>query len=33
MRWIEKLSRMIVLAAALVAQAAFAAPNFPPSIS
>jgi len=33
MRWIEKLPRMIVLAAALVAQAAFAAPNFPPSIS
>ena len=33
MRWIEKLSRMIVLAATLVAQAAFAAPNFPPSIS
>ena len=33
MRWIERQSRLIVLAAALVAQAAFAAQNFPPSIS
>lgn len=33
MRWINRQSRLIVLAAALVAQAAFAAQNFPPSIS
>ena len=33
MGWIERQSRLIVLAAALLAQAAFAAQSFPPSIS